>query len=487
MKVRGIVVKLWLSMLGLVVVVLGLSTLIQAGLLQRIYFDQQSTRIVEGGKQLAAEIDPYGDITELNRQVSALANYSGASVLVVNDRGSVLAWSGPGMGMGRGMGRGRMGIMHGGVPFTAETIKEVLQGNGVVRREHNPYFQLEVIQVGIPVEKNGQVSGAVMIQAPVAPMVNNLLALHHAGFYALILGALAATILALILARNIVGPVLKMNRVAKAMAEGDYGSQVPVQSGDELGMLANSLNKLSARLKQKIDELNRLDSTRREFVASVSHELRTPLTIMQGYTEALIDGMARDKSQRDQYLQNILEETLRLRRLVEDLLNLRRMEIGQVSVSIKKADIREICRRVVARFNGIVEGRGQKLILDVSETELNAMADEDKLEQVLINLVDNALRYTQAGGEVGVRASREGSFIKVMISDRGPGVPEEEQALVWERFYKADRSRSRNLSGSGLGLAIARAIIELHGGEVGVSSTPGKGATFWFKIPVIEQ
>ncbi len=494
MKIRGIVRKLWLAMLGLVVGVLLLAGLIQAGIIQDIYLGQQSDKIINEGKKLAAQLDMKGDVLQMQRQADDLANYLGASVLVVDKEGEIMAWNRPagggqgmGMGMGRGaghgMGMGRIGNYNGGKPFDATDVAKVLAGGQLVRKEYNPYFKTDVMQVGIPVMSAGAVAGAVMIQAPLAPIVNNIRALQQAALYALVLGVLIATVLAFLLARNIVRPLLTMNRVARAMAEGDYGVQAPVKSADEMGLLAESLNVLSTRLREKIDELERLDNTRREFVASVSHELRTPLTIIQGYTEALADGLGKDQSQRELYLHNIIEETLRLRRLVDELLSLRRMEAGGVRADLKDTDMLPVIRRVLERFTNCSAEKGQTIVFNNSGSPVPARADEDRIEQVIINLVDNALRFTPPGGEVTVSVAGEGDMLKVSVRDTGSGISVEEQPLVWERFYKADPSRSRDISGSGLGLAIVRGIVEMHGGKVGIDSVPGKGSTFWFTIP----
>ncbi|GBF34989.1 osmosensitive K+ channel histidine kinase KdpD [Desulfocucumis palustris] len=500
MKRKTILFKLWLAMLVLITAVLVFSGLIQAGILQKIYLEQQSGRIIESGLKLAGSMD-ISDKPQLNSLAENTADTLGASVLVVNSQGEIIVWKrsegAPGMGMGMGMGHGAgmgmgMGMGYGmqqkinaGMPFTSADVSKVLAGEQLVRREYNPYFKTDIMQVGIPAEKNGRILGAVMIQTPLAPIVNNLRALQQSSLYALALGGLAAVLLALLLARGIVQPLLKMNRAARSMAEGDYDIQVPVESKDEIGILGESINLLSAKLKEKISQLEKMDNTRREFVASVSHELRTPLTIIQGYTEALVDGMDRDQAQKEQYLSNILEETNRLKRLVDDLLNLGRMEAGRVTIEVKEVDMLAVVRRVMERFESPALEKGRKLLVEATGGSYMAKVNEDKMEQVIINLVDNALRFTPPGGAVNAIIDRTGSQIRISVKDSGSGIPEREQPLVWDRFYKSDPSRSRGQSGSGLGLAIVRGIVELHGGQVGVQSRPDEGATFWFTVPAV--
>lgn len=487
---RGIVGKLWLSMLVLVVVVLGLSALIQTGSLEKIYYNQQSSRLVEEGERLASFIAEEENADLISRRVMDVADLLHASILVIDNQGLVEHWYGMGTGMGNGMGNrmgmGRWGLGQGRMPFDSNELDAVLQGENVIRLGHNTFFNMDTLFTAIPIrpQEGAAVVGAVVINAPLAPLTANLRALQVVNLYALLVGALAATLLSLLVSRTLSRPMRDMNDVARAMARGDYSRRVPVKGGDEMAMLADSLNTLSSELQEKIAALEKLDSTRREFVANVSHELRTPLTIIQGYTEAIIDGMVKGEGKKQHYLRSILDEILRLRRLVDDLLDLRRMEAGQVLYKKGPVDVSQLICRVVERFNGLAEEKEIHLSTSSSGPLPITSGDPDRLEQVLNNLVDNAIRLTPSGGRVSVNAILEAESIRVLVKDTGPGIPPNEQELVWERFYKVDKSRFR-AGGSGLGLAIARRIVEMHGGKIGVESEPGEGATFFFTIPLV--
>ncbi|RKO67401.1 sensor histidine kinase [Desulfofundulus salinus] len=528
MKLRGIVGKLWLAMLVLVVGVLGLSALFQAGILEKIYYEQQTARLVAQGERLAEILVEQQDPYLAARQVDLLARLMNASVMVVDPRGLVEHWQAMGMGHmmpymggalwprgGRGQGapwrggandeqsfqprfgqeardgapcptplvsRGEGGSLAAMMPFDREQIQRVLAGERVVRREYNPFFNADVVLAGIPLQKEKQVFGALFIHAPVAPLAANLKALQQSSLYALALGALMATLLGLLLSRTLARPLVEMDRVARAMVQGDFTRQVTVRSRDEIGALAQSLNTLSRELQEKISALQKIDAARKEFVANVSHELRTPLTIMQGYTEAILDGLARDESQRREYLQNILEEILRLRRLVDDLLDLRRMESGRITLRKQPVDMKALVNQVVERFAGVAGEKGTILEVHLPEVLPPVCGDGDRLAQVLYNLIDNALRVTPAGGRVEVAARQVAGRVEVAVKDTGPGIPAHEIPLIWERFYKGDPSRRRVGGGSGLGLAIAKQIIDLHGGEIKVDSEPGQGATFTISL-----
>lgn len=482
----GLTFKIWVAMFALVALVLGLSAFIQSGLIERIYIDQQASRILETGRGFAGEIDIRGNSIDLDRSVHALAGALNASVLVIDSRGNVVSWANMGMGMG-GMGRRGMmgGRMHGfNFPFNEEDIKDVLGGKTTVRKGNNQFFGFDVILVAIPLSEGEKTDGAVLIHSPLAPIQANVRAINEAVKYSLLLGIIAATVLAFVFSRKVSGPILKINSVAKAMAGGDFNLRIPVRYGDELGALAESINDLSHQLKEKIETLKKKDETRRSFVASISHELRTPLTIMHGYTEALMDGIASDERQREKYLLNIYEETMRLRRLVDDLLDLRKLETGTLSVRMERVDLSEVIRTVSEQFGETMVHKDLKIKVDIPPGELTVRGDRDRLRQVVINLVDNAVRYSPVGGVVEIKGELAGNLVRVTVKDQGPGIKEEDRPLIWERFYKADTSRERS-SGSGLGLAIARQIIDLHGGTIDIDSRYGEGSAFWFTVAAL--
>lgn len=221
---------------------------------------------------------------------------------------------------------------------------------------------------------------------------------------------------------------------------------------------------------------------RREFVSNVSHELRTPLSYLQGYTEALLDGMAEDSDEKQKYLNIIHEETLRLRRLVNELLDLSRIETGQIAIDKKMISINKIIERVIKKLEPAVDKRGVKIETQYEDLPMIA-ADEDRIQQVILNLVDNAIRYTKSNGKITIKASNSKGGIVVSIRDDGEGIPEDELPFIWDRFYKTDKSRVRDKGGTGLGLAIVKNIVELHDGKVWAKNCKKGGAEFSFFLP----
>lgn len=233
---------------------------------------------------------------------------------------------------------------------------------------------------------------------------------------------------------------------------------------------------------QDVTRERKLEHLRREFVGNVSHELRTPLSYLQGYTEALLDGMVENPEEKKKYLNIILDETLRLRRLVNDLLDLSQIESGHLNLKKDKISLKNLIERVVKKLAPLSQKKGINIYTEYEELPL-IMADEDRIEQVMINLIDNAMRYNEDNGEIRIKAKKGESGVVVSVRDRGPGIPEDELPFIWERFYKVDKSRTRNTGGTGLGLAIVKNIIEAHGGRVWAKNCPEGGTSFYFSLP----
>lgn len=238
----------------------------------------------------------------------------------------------------------------------------------------------------------------------------------------------------------------------------------------------------SVGILQDISQAEQLEKMRRDFVANVSHELRAPLTVIRGYTEALLDGVIDRKDEPDKYYQIIRQETLRLERLIVDLLDLSRLQSGKVELDMESIDLETISRSVLERFWPLAGEKQVQLTLRPDSSPFLVLGDGDRLEQLLIIFIDNALRHTNQGGEITVDLKGEDQAARVRISDTGEGIPEEDLPYIWERFYKVDKAHTPSLGGTGLGLYIAREIIRLHSGVTRVESQPGEGATFEFTL-----
>lgn len=308
--------------------------------------------------------------------------------------------------------------------------------------------------------------------------------------------ALRATLLAFTLTA-IVGLILfwglsrrltKLQGVVGAFESGKLSERIEVESDDELGRLAYAFNSMAAQIESQVEELQRTDRLRRELVANVSHDLRSPVASIQGYLETLqLKTDALTPERRHRYLEVALAQTQRLGRLITQLFELSKLDAHQVQPQFEAFPIAELIQDVVMKYEPEAESKGVMLRAHLPHDVPPVRADIGLVERVLSNLLDNALRYTPEGGTVDVRPILDGSTICVEVRDTGVGIPSEVVPYVFERFVRGDASRSRQSGdGGGLGLAIAKRIIELHGGKIGVESQEGAGTTFRFALPTAE-
>ncbi len=232
-----------------------------------------------------------------------------------------------------------------------------------------------------------------------------------------------------------------------------------------------------------ITRLRKLENIRRDFVANVSHELRTPITSIKGYAETLLDGALDDKKHAREFLQIINADADRLRQLVDDLLDLSRIESGKMKLNMIPCDVRALVSSIVATLDKQATQRSIAIENEIPSTLAKVRADESALTQVFLNVLDNGIKYNKEGGCVRISAHEKGPFVQIDIADTGIGLSKEDLPRIFERFYRVDKARSRQLGGTGLGLSIAKHIIQAHHGEIFVQSELGKGSTFSFTLP----
>ena len=245
-----------------------------------------------------------------------------------------------------------------------------------------------------------------------------------------------------------------------------------------------SSHKGAVLVLHEITDLRRLERVRQDFVANVSHEFRTPLTAIQGFAETLLAGALDDPANRRRFVEIIREHSMRLARLTQDLLKLSRIEAGQLKLDFRPVSVSQLIESCVETAQLKAVPRQLALHVNLPDQLPSARGDSNTLQEVLQNLLDNALQYTPAGGKIEVSASSSNGHVVVTVADTGIGIPQAEQARIFERFYRVDAARSREAGGTGLGLSIARHIMEAHGGRLWVESAVGEGSRFHFSIPV---
>jgi len=352
---------------------------------------------------------------------------------------------------------------------------------------------------GLPITVRGKRVGILVIDSA---MMGAMLGAPEQEFLArvnqaILLAGLAAGALALIIGSvlflGIIAPLRKLTAAARRIAAGDLSQRVIVHSNDEIGELSQAFNTMA-------ESLARAESVRRNLVADVAHELRTPLSVVQGNLEAILDGVY---SPSPEAIASIHEETVLLSRLVDDLRDLALADAGQLAIHKEPTDVADVVQSTVTSLRPQAKAKGVTLLADIAPNVPEVSADPQRLEQVLRNLLVNALRYTPNGGRVEVRVTEDqvvfgaGStsctgqsiypYVRVAISDSGLGIAPEDLPHVFDRFWRGDKSRSRSGGGAGLGLAIARQIVEAHNGRIWAESQVGQGTTFTFLLPALGE
>jgi signal transduction histidine kinase len=354
-------------------------------------------------------------------------------------------------------------------------VAQALAGHYAARTEHSS--QEPAMHLALPVLIGGKLVGAVYLNQPLSDVNAVMRDLRWRWLLATLVALLFSGLVGLLLSGAISRPLGRLTAAAGAVARGQLDLRVPVRSRDELGRLSQAFNEMTGRLQAA--HQHQVD-----FVANVSHELRTPLTAVKGLVETLRDGAVDDPQVRDRFLETVESETDRLIRLVNDLLTLSRADSEVLKLECEPADLGSLAQSVARRLAPRAEDRGVALYVTATADAPLALADPDRIEQVLVNLLDNAIKYSPPNGTVTIAVEeRADGMVQVRVSDEGIGIPTEDLPRIGERFYRADKARSRAEGGSGLGLAIAQALVEAHGGRLWLESKEGKGTVVTFTLP----
>jgi signal transduction histidine kinase len=355
-------------------------------------------------------------------------------------------------------------------------VAQALTGQYASRTDQGNRYQ-EAMHLALPVLVEDKLVGVVYLSQSLADATAVLSDLRTRWLLSTLIALLLSVAVGLLLSGAIARPVRRLTAAAGAVARGNLDEQVPVRSRDELGRLSRAFNDMTARLRSA-------RQMQTDFVANVSHELRTPLTAIKGTVETLRDGAVDDPQVRDRFLETVEDETDRLIRLVNDLLVLSRADSAALNLQRQPVDLVHLSKATMEKLETQATARDIILRVEASPGTPLALADPDRIEQVLVNLLDNACKYSPHGGTVTVRVQdTQDQQVRVEVEDRGIGIPAEELPRIGERFYRADRARSRAEGGSGLGLAIAQALVQAHSGHLTLQSEEGQGTLVAFTLP----
>jgi signal transduction histidine kinase len=360
---------------------------------------------------------------------------------------------------------------------------------------------MDTLLVGVPIIKRGEggkninqmfsddsqgsqitepvLMGAVYIATPLEKLetTNNAIILQF--FYVFIGAIILASLLSFLLSQSFSKPLVLINNAAKEIAKGNYNTTINLKSSEEIKDLGETINNLAG-------QLSRVEKIRREFIANVSHEIRTPLSYLQGYTEILLDGLAENKEEEQKYLNIIMEESIRLKTMVNEILQLSQVEEGFSPLNINSFSMDALLKRTIDKVYSYAAKRNISIKFNnISDDLLFCLADESKIKQVVINLLHNAIKHSFNYGNILINSYKQNDRIYVCIRDFGEGIPQEDINFIFDRFYTINKSKSEE--STGLGLAIVKSIISSHGSEVTINSVVGEGTEFCFWLQAYHE
>jgi two-component system phosphate regulon sensor histidine kinase PhoR len=409
-----------------------------------------------------------GDFSDIQKRAKILAAELHLRITVINKQGKVLADS------------EKDPASMENHSDRIEFIEAVEKGIGESTRLSGT-LNFSMKYVAVRVTDGNDTIGVVRIAVPLTEVQLELRPLYRAVILGAILAICVAVVIAYLMASSISRPINRMKKIAEKIANGDFGEKASIKGNDEVAALAESLNIMANELQVKMERLARMDRVRSDFVANVSHELKTPLTSIRGFVETLEDGAINDKANAARFLAIIKKHTQRLGNIIDDLLRLSELESGG-RIDMAPLDLKGLIDEVVMGFGHALSAKKQKL--EVAATgSFTIIGDRGKLEQVFVNLIDNAIKYTQQDGLIKVNLAETDNTVMAAVEDNGIGIPNDDVERVFERFYRVDKARSREIGGTGLGLSIAKHIVLAHKGGICIDSEPGKGTKVLVTLP----
>ena len=341
------------------------------------------------------------------------------------------------------------------------------------------YYKHDMLSVMAPIMSNYQINGYVVIHSEYATIIDSCYSIQGAIFLCFAILFLLSLIILIFFTGFVYFPLRKITKATEQYASGNYHYELQPDSNDEIGYLASILSYMAS-------EIARSEDDQKKFVANVSHDFRSPLTSIRGYLEAMLDGTIPQELY-EKYLRIVLNETERLTKLTNGLLQLNNLNTKGMLLEKTTFDINQVIRDTAASFEGTCSRKNIRLDLLLTGEEMPVHADMGKIQQVLYNLLDNAIKFSHADSSIKIETTEKKNKLYVSVKDYGIGIPKEEIKLVWNRFYKSDSSRGKDKKGTGLGLSITKEIIHSHGENINVVSTQGAGSEFIFTLPIWDE
>ncbi|MFX3623046.1 MAG: sensor histidine kinase [Ectobacillus sp.] len=455
--------KLWLTISSAVIVTVASLYFISLYSYEKLYVQNVEETLTAEGKRLVAQYNSEVPLQDFENQVFAFNKISNAELLFVSNPRDLSACL-------------PFDIQYN--PIISEKDRQkLLAGRTIAKTGYEERFERNIMGVVVPVLDGKKLVGIIYSYLPIKGIKDLIFEMG------LILAPLAFALIVLTawIGRKIViavtKPLSQMERISYKMSKGDFTERINISSNDEIGKMAAAFNKMARALQKE-------DLQRKEFLANVSHELRTPLSYIKGYSEAILDGVVKQEQQL-KFMALIHKEAGRMQRLVHDLLDLAQLEGDLFPLKKQPLVLAQLIEDTLETYEPKLTEK-QIMLKKQLNPDIIAQVDEDRIQQVIHNIMDNAIRYTPIAGSISVSLQQNGSFGRLTIADTGIGIAKEHLEKLGERFYRVDKARSRQNGGTGLGLAIVKQIVEIHEGSFWIESEAGKGTAAIIELPILE-
>ncbi|MCD8511873.1 MAG: cell wall metabolism sensor histidine kinase WalK [Bacillus sp. (in: Bacteria)] len=464
--------RLLISYLFIIILGFGLIGAVITISSQNYITEAKRQEILQQATSINAAIMDFNTVThEVEDLLAQLGQFSGSNIWLFNEEGSIVATA------------SRQDVL--GEPINEEIINEILQGRSrieVMRIEEEERPMLSVI---VPWGTNEKIHGGIVLHSPISGINSTVRSIREIVLWGIISGLIIVSFLVSYLSWTISRPLKNLDEAANEIALGNWKKRVHSDNTfpEEIDALIRSFNRMADKINKIEDEREVLEQRRTDFIANISHELRTPLTAMKGFLEALQDGLVKDPDSQQKYYEIMYRETEYLNHLVNDLMDLIKLERKEVSLDLYFVHLDEVLKKVSLNLEREMEENNNIFIYKEETKTPPIIGDSLRLEEIFKNIIHNANKFTE-DGTITAELKQEGSFVVVTIADTGIGIPSYDLKRIWERFFKVDRVRSKKGRGTGLGLAIVKELVRLHEGEIEVDSELGTGTTFIIRFPI---
>jgi signal transduction histidine kinase len=470
---KSIFRKLLLSHITAIVLGLGAIGILISSLVKGYLYDAKQQELLRKAKKVNLTIQASRTIDENAEQLLVFLDQTfDARIWVFDRQGNIIVTS----------TKDEVSI---GKSVAAPIVEKVLKGEDVIAEQKFEGLNQPMLSVVVPWGVEKELYGGIVLHSQITGAAETIAGIRETILWITLLGVLLSIALASYLSWSITRPLKKINRTASQIGMGDYSRRIELDNSEEIDDLANTVNAIAEKLAKAEADGKRQEQLRNDFLANASHELRTPLTAMQGFLEALQDGLIRDDATH-KYYQVMYQETMHMNRLVDDLLDLTKLENRDLALAKHPVDMESLLRKVAFKFNQEASEKGIELKVFIQGQLPKAYGDQDRLEQIIANLVGNAVKFTEQG-YVHINGEADSRHINIAVSDTGIGIAEADQELIWERFFKVDRGRSKKNKGTGLGMTIVKRLVELHDGKISLRSQLHRGSSFTVSIPIYQE